>query len=429
MRAVKWFYPGLQVKRWFLVFWIGLIVFSLGVLLIISIKIPIAIEIKIANLIKKLIGRNIPYLWIDLSFIFLGLILMVLGIRQWFSSIYTAVIPYEKKKLVEVLYERGQLKHGFKIVTLGGGTGLSSLLRGLKHYTSNLTAIVTVSDDGGSSGKLRQILGILPPGDIRNCLTALASEESLMSELFQYRFPAGIGLQGHSFGNLFLAAMTGICGDFEKAVKQSGKILAVSGKVLPATLNTTMLCAKMSDGSITEGESAISRSSLSIEKVFLKPVDCQPLPESLQKIKEADAIILGPGSLYTSLICNLLIPGITEAIKQSKAIKIYVLNIMTQRGETDNFTASDHIKTITDHIQVQPFNYILINNKNPSKLLEKYAEEGAKPVEIDFEELKTIGIKPILADILSEDLHLRHHPKKLAESIIKTIVESQKAES
>lgn len=421
MDLIKWLYPGLRVKRWLTIFWIGLIIFSIGIILMINIKIPVSIELGIISLFKTLFNKEVEAFWVDLFFVFLGLVLMVLGIRFWFKSIYTAVMPYENKKILEVLLERGHLKHGYKIVALGGGTGLSSLLRGLKIFSSNITATVAVTDDGGSSGRLRDELNILPPGDIRNCLVALANEESLMSELFRYRFSMGKDLKGHNFGNLFLAAMTNITGDFEKAVNQSSKILSIAGRVMPATLDISVLSAELEDGSIIEGESKISKSSKPIKKLFLNPPDCKPLPAVLTAISEADAVIMGPGSLYTSVICNLLIPGIAETIKNSKAVKIYICNIMTQPGETANFTASDHLKSIYKYTGDNFFDYIIVNNKYPSKHIERYKEEGAEVVKNEYDQLRKMNIKIIEDNVLLEDNYLRHNPAALAENIIKII--------
>jgi len=414
IRRLRWFYPGMGIKRWLFLSSLGLLLFCLGLILIASVRIPLFIELFIINGLKWLTGHQLPTQAVDLAFIVLGLILMVLGIREWFRSIYKAVRPHDNRELVDIVYEQRHLTHGLKVVAIGGGTGLSSLLRGLKEQTSNIVAVVTVSDDGGSSGRLREELGVLPPGDIRNCLVALATDETLMSELFQYRFRDGDGLLGHNFGNIFLAAMTQISGDFEKAVKESSKILAVRGRVLPATLDTNILCAELEDGSTVEGESRISQSTVPIRKVYLRPLDCQPLPETLQAIREADLIILGPGSLYTSIMPNLLVDGVVDAIAASQAIKIYVCNVMTQPGETDRFTAADHVRAIYRQTGRQIFDYCLVNTQKPSKLLDKYRAEGAFPVEADVEEVRKMGVIPVEATILGELDQVRHDPRRLA---------------
>ncbi|MBI2251444.1 MAG: YvcK family protein [Armatimonadetes bacterium] len=423
MKLFKWFYPGMKIKRWLLFSSLGLILFSLGINLLINIKIPILIELKILELINNLTPIKISFKIIDLALIILGITLIIIGIRQWFYSIYNAVIPYKNKKLVEIIYEKRQLEQKLKFVAIGGGTGLSNLLRGLKLHSSNIVAVVTVSDDGGSSGRLRKELGLLPPGDIRNCLVALADEESLMSELFQYRFSNGKSLEGHNFGNLFLAAMTNISGDFDKAIKHSSKILAIRGKVYPITLNNTLLCAEFHNGELVQGESNISKSKIPIKKIFLKPSDCEVYPSVLQAIKDADIIILGPGSLYTSVICNLLVPGVVKCINNSKALKIYICNIMTQPGETDHLTsASSHIKAILDHTGLKIFDYILVNKEVPYKLLEKYQTSGAHLIKVDLEEIRKLGIIPITAELISEENTVRHNPRKLANALMNFIL-------
>lgn len=425
MRFLKWLYPGMKIKRWILLSWAGLTLFSLGCILIANIKIPVNFELWLKHMLENTTGRTISSKLIDLGLIFIGLFMIILGIRQWFASIYSAIIPHEQKKLVEVIYEKRHLGQGLKIVAFGGGTGLSSLLRGLKEHTSNIVAVVAVSDDGGSSGRLREELGVIPPGDIRNCLVALADDESLLSEIFQYRFEDGDGISGHNFGNLFLVALTNVAQDFEKAIKLSSKILAIRGKVLPATLSPTTICAELSDGTIVEGETKISKSKSSISRIFLKPADCHPPAEVLQAVKEADAVIFGPGSLYTSVMPNLLVGGIVEAIKQSKAVKIYVCNVMTQSGETDNYTASDHVKAVLHQVGSPIFDYTLINEQVPEKLLDKYQAEGAFPVVPDIEEVEKLGVRSITDKLISETNLVRHDSKKLAESLIKLITDVQ----
>jgi uncharacterized cofD-like protein len=425
IRLLKWLSPGMKIKRWLLIAWIGLGFFSLGFILLANIRTPINIELGIVDFISQKVGVTISSTVVDIFFLFLGIFLMIFGIRKWFKSIYNVIVPFEEKKLVEILYEKRQLGTGYKIVAFGGGTGLSTLLRGIKHYTTNIAAVVTVSDDGGSSGRLRQELGMLPPGDIRNCLVALASDESLLSALFQYRFNTESELDGHSFGNLFLAAMNNIAGDFEKAVKLSSKILAIRGRVLPSTLQTSTLCAELEDGQIILGESSIPKSNGKIKRIFLRPEDNSPLPDVIQAIKEADAILFGPGSLYTSVLPNLLVRGMAEAIRESNAIKIYICNVMTQPGETDSFAASDHIKVIQSHTGERIVDYIIINDEMPTLLLEKYRAQGQEPVKPDVKELEGLGVKVISAPLINETNLVRHDPKKLSEVIIRFITEQK----
>ncbi|TSB48280.1 gluconeogenesis factor YvcK family protein [Alkalicoccobacillus porphyridii] len=306
------------------------------------------------------------------------------------------------------------------IVVIGGGTGLSVLLRGLKTYPVNITAIVTVADDGGSSGILRKELDIPPPGDVRNVLTALAEVEPLVEELFQHRFTNGSGLSGHSLGNLLLAGMTSITGDFHQGIVAVSRVLNVRGTVLPAANQSIVLHAEMQDGSIISGESKIPAVQKPIKRVFLTPEQIDPLPESLQAIKEADWIVLGPGSLYTSVLPNLLVPGIAEAIQSSTARKVYICNVMTQQGETDGYSAADHLKGIISHCGTGLVDDILVNGTTISdQVMERYAEEMAFPVMVDQEELNKLGVQVIKDHfVLEQDGQLRHHAKKVSEAIL-----------
>lgn len=308
-----------------------------------------------------------------------------------------------------------------RIVAIGGGTGLSTMLRGLKSFSKNITAIVTVADDGGSSGMLRQDLGILPPGDIRNCILALADTEPLMKKLLTYRFTEG-ALAGHSFGNLFLAAMNGISNSFDEAVKRVSDVLAVVGRVLPVTTEDVNLSAILEDGRVIEGESHIGhRANIvgSIDKVYLTPKTPQPTPGVIKAINEAELIVLGPGSLYTSIIPNLLVDGVVDAIRKSDAPKIYVCNIMTQMGETDEYTVYDHVRAIEKHSYEGIIDFVIANNEQiPSSLIENYAEENAHMIEIDAEKFtgKTRLVQGNL--LLVEDEYIRHNFSRLARAIM-----------
>lgn len=309
-----------------------------------------------------------------------------------------------------------------RIVVIGGGTGLSVMLKGLKKYTSHLTAVVTVTDDGGSSGRLRSQLGVLPPGDIRNCLVALAETETLMDKVFQHRFSAGDGLQGHNLGNLLLVALTDITGDFVSAIREVSQVLKVRGQVLPATLEYVTLAARMKDGSTVTGETSIRRHDQKIEKVFLMPEKCLPAPETLDAIREADAIILGPGSLYTSIIPNLLVHGVVPAIEESRAVTCYVSNIMTEKGETDDYSAADHLQVILEHLGKQIIDYVIVNSGPIDEgRLERYREEKAVPVSITREEIISMGMCLIEEDLVSDTDVAWHEPNKLARVIIDII--------
>ena len=321
--------------------------------------------------------------------------------------------------LPETMLERQVIKRGPKIVAIGGGTGLSALLRGLKKYSSNLTAVVTVFDDGGSSGRLRGELGILPPGDIRNCLVAMADKETSMEQLFSYRFNEGSSLKGHNLGNLLIAAMTDIKDkDFDAAIQEISRVLAVRGQVLPATLTLNKLCAELVDGSHIEGESNFSEGQRPIKRVFMCPEECKPLDSTLEAIHNADLIVLGPGSLYTSVIPNLLVDGIPEALRESKAPLYYVCNIMTQRGETVGYSASEHIKALIDY-GVKPDVAIINNRPIPKNYLRRYQEENATPVRYDASKVSMLGTRAILANLAELDHFVRHNSEELAKIIIK----------
>jgi uncharacterized cofD-like protein len=319
-----------------------------------------------------------------------------------------------------------QLKSEPRIVVIGGGTGLSVMLKGLKKYTSNLTAVVTVTDDGGSSGRLRSELGVLPPGDIRNCLVALAETETLMDKVFQHRFNAGDGLQGHNLGNLLLVALTDIAGDFVSAIREVSKALKVRGQVLPATLEYVTLGATMRDGTTVIGETSIRRHDQKIERVFLVPEQCMPVPETLEAIWQADAIILGPGSLYTSIIPNLLVHGVVSAIEQSNAVTCYVSNIMTEKGETDDYSAADHLRVILEHLGKQIIDYVIVNSGSiDEERLKRYRQEDARPVRTASNEIRAMGMRLIEEDLVSDTDVAWHEPDKLAQVII-DIIKSHK---
>ena len=421
-RLYRWLSPGMQLKRWLLVAIVGVFLFLDGFGRVLNSH---NFNFHVNETIDRVVLQDAQLQPSTLQWIFMivGVALIYFGLRQWMRSIVYALSPQDSQRLVEVIYERRQLDRGCRIVAIGGGTGLSTLLRGLKEYTSNLTAIVTVTDDGGSSGRLRQELGVLPPGDIRNCLVALADSESTMTDLFQYRFHEGDGLTGHSFGNLFIAAMCGIAGDFDRAIKESSKVLNIKGRVLPSTLANVALEAKLADGSTVLGETAISRARSPIRSLALVPAQCSPLTEALEAIAAADVIVLGPGSLYTSIMPNLLVPGITEAVLRANALKVYVCNIMTQPGETDGMTASDHARALLATSRGRLFDYALINIEQPHRLLRAYESEGAHQVTPDFDAVAALGVTPVPGKFVSEAQQVRHDTKKLAHAIIKLIVE------
>ena len=416
-RNAGWLIPGLQVKRWLFLVLVGAVFIALG-LAILFVSKPISF---IKDMVKLLAGI-LPSAVSGLILLGFGGILFLKGWLNANSSVLQGIDTKDQGHVLERLYRRRMLDKGPKIVAIGGGTGLSTILKGLKHITNNLTAIVTVGDDGGSSGRLRKEFGVLPPGDIRNCIAALASEEDLVTKLFQYRFKVGNGLEGHSFGNLFLSALCNITGDMMSAVIESSKVLAIRGKVLPATLDDMRLVAQMEDGRVIYGESQIPEAKGKIHRLYCEPSRPRALPAALKAIREADIIIMGPGSLYTSIIPNLLIRDISQAISKSHAHKAYICNIMTQPGETDFFSVSDHIKTILTHAgYANIIDAVIRNDSLPSNLASKYRQYGSSPVVIDVENIKKMGIKIINARLIEENEQglVRHSPKRLARVVYK----------
>lgn len=309
-----------------------------------------------------------------------------------------------------------------RIVVIGGGTGLSVMLRGLKQKPLDITAIVTVADDGGSSGILREELQIPPPGDIRSVLTALADTEPLLYEVLKYRFNNGTGLAGHSLGNLILAAMTDITGDFVTGITELSRVLAVRGRVLPAANQAIVLKAEMEDGSIVVGESSIPKAGMAIRRVFIEPANVEPLPEAVEAIRQADAILIGPGSLYTSIIPNLVVPKLAEAIVGSDAVKLFVCNVMTQPGETDNYSVSDHLDAVHAHIGHHLFDYVIVNDGEiPPQVQSLYAEQGAQAVHLDLDEVTRRGYKVIADRLVLFRTYLRHDAAKLSDHIYQLV--------
>ena len=410
LRYLKWLYPGMQVKRWVALLMGGILLFSLGAL-ILGIHLPFSTW-----------ASEISALW-SIPLLLLGLFLVSVGMRKLNISLLSVVIPRREEEIVEIVYSRRYLSYGPRFAAIGGGTGLHNLLRGLKKYTNNLTAIVTVADDGGSSGRLRRELGIIPPGDIRNCLVALAEAEPLLENLFQYRFTDGDELRGHAVGNILLAAMTKVSGSFDKAVEELSRVLAIRGRVIPSALEPLVLVAQMADGSVIRGESSIPRAGKRLVELSLqekKPAN----PQAIQAIREAEYLLLGPGSLFTSILPNLLLDEITQAINRSRAKKIYICNIMTQSGETDGFTCEDHLRVLLKYID--HIDYVIVNRFVPVRLKKKYAEEMAYPVEYDVLSLMKMGIRPVIRDMVDIRSEYAHHNPALLAQVIMEIVEMTK---
>ena len=426
-KQAGWLLPGLQVKRWFALIFVGAVLITVGILILFDLK-PIYNTMQFIQQIATQISTE----WLAFGIVMIGAAIFFKGWQKTNLSILDIEDDRNNDVLLENLYKRRKLNRGPRIVAVGGGTGLSMLLSGAKNITNNLTAIVSVGDDGGSSGRLREEMGILPPGDIRHCITALADDEDLVNKLFKYRFTNGEGLEGHSFGNLFLTALYDITGDMVSAVRASSRVLSIRGRVLPATLDDMKLVAEMEDGRIIHGESTIPEVHGKIKRLFTEPANCKALPDVIQAIRDAELIILGPGSLYTSVIPNLLVKEISEEIIKSKAKKIYVCNIMTQPGETDNYTVSDHLKALIQHAGSNKIvDAVLVNDYLPDNLAGKYQEAGSYPVKLDVPEVKKLGIK-IFAKKLIQDSReglVRHSSTRVARAVYYWFKKQQKKSS
>ena len=412
LHQLRWFYPGLRVKRWIALIMLGVLLFSAGSTFIIGKNIPLEVYEVVKTTLKKPGAFGI-------SLTLIGILFIIYGIRRLTIRFIKLFLPDGDKQVVDMLYEEMYLRRGVRIVGIGGGTGLHSLLRGLKQHTSNITAVVTVSDDGGSSGRLRDEMNILPPGDIRQCIAALARSETAVSELFSTRFQCEGPLNGHSVGNLLLAAMTELKGDFFQAVKELSKVLDIQGQVIPSTLTNVTLCAELEDGIIVRGETNITKSTGKVRRVFLSPPTAKALPETVRAIQEADIVVIGPGSLYTSIMPNLVVKDIAAALRKSNAIKVYVCNIMSQPGETDGYSASDHVTNLFSVLGKHSIDYIVVNKRFPVKQLEKYQKKDQHPVRYNVDELRRLGVQHVMVeDLIMEDEMVRHDPDKLGAVIM-----------
>lgn len=411
-RLWKWLRPGLHIKRWLLVLVAGISLFVFAAELyfvIIRAQSPDPFGV-----LGFLAAFRLPReTWAMLAGA-AGLALIVLALYKLNQNLLAPFIDIQTTDLARRLEAHHTRSRGPKIVAIGGGTGLSTLLRGLKEYSSNIVAIVTVADDGGSSGRLRSELGVLPPGDFRQCIAALAEDEALTTALFQYRFSEGGSLAGHAFGNLFIAAMAGVTGNFETALLESGRVLSIRGRIMPSTLKPVTLCADhRGEGTLRRsvGESAIPKAGLPIERVYLEPENPLAYPEAVRAILDADIIVAGPGSLYTSVMPNLLVPGIAQALRHSRAPKVYVANVATQLGETTGYSVHDHLAAIERHIGKDVFRYMLVNDNLEPKLPANYTIEMLKP------DGSRSGYELIRADVIDIQRPWRHDPKKLAKVV------------
>ncbi len=409
MQFFKWLYPGLGIKRW-------IILCALGLGLIVAVAM---------GAVKVLTHKSVLLGAFATAILIFGIFLVYTGIKNMVRIFVRTLMPIHQDSssspLVDLVYQRRQiesLSRGPRVVAVGGGTGLSTLLAGIKAFTSNITAIVTVTDTGGSSGRLRDEMDILPPGDIRNCLVALADAEPLIRDLFQYRFEEGNGLKGHSFGNLFIAALSKVTGDFEKAIRASSEVLAIRGRVIPSTLQKVTLVGEFKDGGIAEGETNITEQNKPLRNIRLKPKNCIATPEALHAIGNAEVIILGPGSLYTSILPNLLIEQIGEAILKSDAQKFFIINIMTQPGETDGFSAYDHLRVLLDHTDPRLVDVCVVNTQPvPKTMIQKYREKGAEPVRLDLNVIREKGYEVVEGSLLKAESQVRHDPPTLGRLI------------
>jgi uncharacterized cofD-like protein len=411
-QLLRWLRPGMHVKRWLGLLVLGVAIMGLG----------ISYLLREAYLTYTFPGAAY---YLTLQFIpryLRGLLFMAISGWLLLTALWNLnralLAPFLEGNhgdpIADRIYNHHARQRGPRIVAIGGGTGLSMLLRGLKIHTSNLTAIVTVADDGGSSGRLRREMGVLPPGDLRNCIAALAEAEPLMRSLFQYRFSEGSGLDGHSFGNLFIVAMSGVTGNFEEAIRATSRVLNVRGQILPSTLANVSLTALTEDGDRIHGESRISGTGKRLREIFIEPADARAYPDALDAIAEADMIVVGPGSLFTSILPNLLVHEIREAMFASPALKVYACNVATQHGETDAFTVADHVQTLERHLGRRIFHHVLANNNVSEELPPTW---HSQPVSLNGAGAHEPRL--VVADVISEENRYRHDPQKLARALMR----------
>jgi len=426
--VTRWLTIGLGVKRWLVLLLAGITLLGLGLAYLL---IDIYRDAPLPGVFYYLTLQFIPRLLRALLVGGLGIGLVALAVIKLSQSLLAPFMRAGNIPIAEAVYQYRQRGRGPKIVAIGGGTGLSTLLRGLKTYTSNITAIVTVADDGGSSGRLRRELGILPPGDFRQCIAALADNEALTTHLFQYRFGAqqadgnGAGLSGHAFGNLFIAAMANITGSFETGLAESSRVLAVRGRVLPSTVTPLTLIGDLHDNATktlrrVEGESVITHAGASIARISIKPEDVRAYPDAIRALLDADAIILAPGSLYTSLLPNLLVPGIADAIRAARGLRLYVCNVATQTGETANYLVLDHVRAIEQHAGPQLIDVVIANSATDVPWSDTPSGVGEV---IRFEPAARSEPPIIGYDVIDAATPWRHDSQKLAFALMQTLSE------
>jgi len=423
--------PTAGLRKSILAFAAGLLLFIMGFgvsFRLVLLPFLRGLNASLKSLLGRLVGPDdieVAAHILALGLLLLGIYLLATSAQQLFRRLIEVRNPQLRSNTVaDVYFRRAQLAQGPRIVALGGGTGLSTLLRGLKQHSSNITAIVTVTDDGGSSGRLRKDKNMIPPGDIRNCLVALADAEKAMTDLFQHRFKDDSGsLSGHSMGNLLIAALVDQSrGDFEQAIDAASNVLAIRGRVVPSTLDTVKLKAIMAGNEEIEGETAIVDSRLGIQRIFLEPATVTPHDAALEAIRTADIICIGPGSIFTSVIPNLLVPGIAQALRNSEAAKVYVCNVMTQPGESEDFSASQHVAAIATHVGEKVMDFVLINDGVPSETqLAKYRVSGQHLVTADADVIRAMGYRPVLANLMNDSDFVRHDPMRVAAKVLALI--------
>ena len=411
-RIPRWLYPGMHLKRWLVLLFFGITVLGLGAAVLV---VDWYRHLPDNSFIFALTGAGLDRPIRAVLVAVVGVVLTAIGVWGLMRSIVSPFVT-RGDSVLEVLYTKRYLARGPRIVAIGGGTGLSTLLRGLKGYSANITAIVTLADDGGSSGRLRQQLGIAPPGDIRNCIAALADAEPLMTQLMQYRFPPGSGLDDHAFGNLFIAAMTAVTGDFEEAVRESNRVLAVRGQVLPATSVPLNLAATLASGKRLSGQASISHAEEPIARVSIEPADVRANPEAIERILEAELVVVGPGSLYSSVLPNLLISDIRDAIAAANGIRAYVCNVATQPGETGFYSAAQHLEALIDHVGDGLFDYVLLNDNHDARRPEGWL---GQPVQVDVRRLEELPVTIVEEDLVDVTNAHHHDPAKLAAALMR----------
>ncbi len=434
MNLRMWLRPGMAIKRWILALLMGLVLTSLAIAMALAwLYRNYEFPASLTNFVQTVTLQFIPHPYREILMAAVGLVFIIGGFYQLSRSL---LAPFwdtrngDDQPLAEIIqaHRFGPRQPEMRVVAIGGGTGLSTLLRGLKHRDLDITAVVTVGDDGGSSGRLRTEFNMPPPGDIRNCIVALADSETLMSDLFQYRFEQESStLDGHSFGNLFITALTQVSGSFEQAVAETSRVLAIRGKVMPSSLANITVCAEMVDGTTVQGESAIVEERRKIKRVFLDPRGPSPYEPALLSILSADLIILGPGSLYTSVLPNMLVDRLSDAVRASKAARVYVCNVATQRGETDEFEAVDHVLALEEHVGRGIVDHVLVNsNLEPTKAFVR-PEWEVREVGLSGLDRLDGSVRVVLEDVVNREFPLRHDPEKLSHALIQLAQEHRHA--